>query len=294
VQGSSDARERGSPDRAAPASCGIAVMAKASADGRSKTRLVPPLTYAEAAAFNTAFLKDIADSLRAASRRASIAGYMAFGPPGSEQFFRDHLGSDIGLIEAWFPSFGDCLHRAIQEVLARGHAGAVVLNSDSPTLPTSLLIETAYVLAQPGDCAVLGPANDGGYYLLGLKRAHARLFEGIAWSSSRVAGETMARARDVGLNLYELPPWYDVDDIDALRTLHAHLSGGPHDGSDDPAIYDDACVPPGCGFETHPSLPGIPSPQCAPHTAELMRSLLRTTDLARRLGKLPALEEAAL
>ncbi len=269
-------------------------MAKASADGRAKTRLAPPLTYREAAAFNTAFLKDIADNVRAAGRQASIAGYMAYGPPGSEQFFRDHLRSDIGLIEVWLPGFGDCLHRAIQEVLARGHAGAVVLNSDSPTLPTSLLIETANLLAQPGDRAVLGPACDGGYYLLGLKQAHARLFDGIAWSTSRVAEETMARAHEIGLDLHVLPPWYDVDDIDALRTLHAHLNGGACATPDDLNIADAARLLGEDGFETRPCLDAALSPHRAWHTAELMKSLLRTTDLARRLAELPALEGAAL
>ena len=268
------------PGGAPPARCGIAVMAKASVDGRTKTRLVPPLTYREAAAFNTAFLKDIADNVRAAARHASIAGYMAFGPPGSEQFFRDHLPSDIGLIAASFPAFGDCLYCAIAEVLTRGHGSAVVLNADSPTLPTSLLIEAAQVLAQPGDRAVLGPAADGGYYLLGLKQAHARMFESIAWSTSRVAEQTVARGREIGLDIHMLPPWYDVDDIGALRMLRAHLDGArgaPCEG----------------GFETGPYQAGL-SPYLADHTAKLMSSLLHTSDLARRLAELPALEGAVL
>jgi rSAM/selenodomain-associated transferase 1 len=260
---------RVSPARAPVAACGIAVMAKASTDGRAKTRLVPPLSYREAAAFNTAFLKDIAENLCSAGRQASIAGYMAFGPPGSEQFFRDNLPCDIGLIEVWLPGFGDCLHRAVQEVLARGHRGAVVLNSDSPTLPTSLLVEAANVLAQPGDRAVLGPAGDGGYYLLGLKQAHPRMFDGIEWSTSRVADQTMARAREIGLDVHVLAPWYDVDDIDALRILHAELNAG---------------------HSFHDAL----APHRASHTAELMQSLLLTTDLAQRLNVVRALEGAAL
>jgi len=275
-----DAKDRAWSGGASLARCGIAVMAKASVDGRTKTRLVPPLTYREAAAFNTAFLKDIADNVRAAARHASIAGYMAFGPPGSEQFFRDHLPPDIGLIAASLPAFGDCLYRAIAEMLARGHGSAVVLNSDSPTLPTSLLVETAQVLAQPGDRVVLGPAVDGGYYLLGLKQAHARMFESIAWSTSRVAEQTVARSREIGLDVHMLPPWYDVDDVGALRTLHMHLDG-------------DARAPFCEGrFETRLCLDGELVPYRAKHTAELMSSLLRTSDLTRRLAELAALEGA--
>jgi rSAM/selenodomain-associated transferase 1 len=289
----SGAKEGASLARAQVAACGIAVMAKASAIGSAKTRLVPPLTYREAAALNTAFLKDIADNLAAAGQRASIAAYMAFGPPGSERFFRDHLPSDIGLIEVWLPGFGDCLYHAVQEVLARGHDSAVVLNSDSPTLPTALLVETAKVLAQPGDRAVLGPARDGGYYLLGLKRAHRRMFDDIAWSTSRVAEETMARAREIGVDMHVLAPWYDVDDLDALRSLRAELAGTACAASNHPNIADEPGLRDEGGFETCPHR-GALSPHPAAHTAQLMSSLLRTTDLARRLGDLQALEGVAL
>ncbi len=202
-----------------PGTCGIAVMAKASAPGRTKTRLVPPLTFDEAAALNTAFLRDIADNLLLAARHAAIAGYAAYAPPGSEGFFYRMLPPAIGLIDASMPHFGDCLFRTIQEIFARGHGSAVVLNSDSPTLPTAFLVETADMLTRPGERAVLGPSSDGGYYLLGLQTAHRRLFEDIAWSTEHVAGETLERARDIGLDVYMLPVWYDVDDIEGLRRL---------------------------------------------------------------------------
>ncbi|MFY9895376.1 MAG: TIGR04282 family arsenosugar biosynthesis glycosyltransferase [Xanthobacteraceae bacterium] len=202
-----------------PGTCGIAVMAKASAPGRTKTRLVPPLTFDEAAALNTAFLKDIAENLLLAARDAAIAGYAAYAPSGSEGFFHRVLPPAIGLIDAFLSNFGDCLSRTIEEIFARGHGSAVVLNSDSPTLPTAFLVETAEVLARPGERAVLGPSSDGGYYLLGLKTAHRRLFDDIAWSTERVAGETLERAREIGLDVHMLPVWYDVDDIEGLRRL---------------------------------------------------------------------------
>src|SRR5712671_3487944 len=164
------------------ASCGIAVMAKASIPGRTKTRLVPPLSFEEAAAFNTAFLQDVAANILIADREARrwggrLSGYMAFGPPRSEPFFREILPVSVGLIEAWHPNFGDCLFAAVKKLLVLGHSGAAVVNSDSPTLPTALLVEAAEVLARSGDHAVLGPSTDGGYYLLGLKKPHRRLFE---------------------------------------------------------------------------------------------------------------------
>src|SRR5258705_1869434 len=153
-------------DKAAAPTLGIAVMAKASIPGRTKTRWVPPLTSEEAAQCNTAFLRDVADNILTASARASIAGYMAYGPAHSRPFFEANLHCEDALIEACYPNFGDCLACAIARLLERGHRAAVVLNSDSPTLPTSLLVETAEVLARPGDQALLGPAHDDADYPL--------------------------------------------------------------------------------------------------------------------------------
>jgi uncharacterized protein len=245
------------------ASCGIAVMAKSSVPGLTKTRLVPPLTYDEAAAFNTAFLKDVAANIAAAAERAQIGGYakiegyMAFGPPGSENFFKDNLGAEIGLIEVWLPDFGDCLYTAIDRLLT-SHSAAVVLNSDSPTLPTALLVETARVLAQPGDRAVIGPSTDGGYYLLGIKERHRGLFEGISWSTEHVMRQTLQRADELGIDVHVLPPWYDVDDRQSLKLLRAEL-------------FD------GLSFST------THDRHRAPHSARLFDRLLDETDLGWRL-----------
>jgi uncharacterized protein len=215
------------------ASCGIAFMAKASVPGRAKTRLVPPLTFDEAADLNTAFLQDVADNVLLASRRTrgpvTIAGYAAYGPPGSEGFFRTILPESIGLLGAWLPNFGDCLFHTIRELLQRGHDSAVVLNADSPTLPTAFLVETAEALARPGDRAVLGRSTDGGYYLLGLKAAHRRMFENIDWSTERVADQTLQRAREIDLEIHMLPAWYDVDDLDDLSRLHSEVCGSEGD-----------------------------------------------------------------
>jgi len=199
--------------------CAIAVMAKASIPGRAKTRLTPPLTPEEAAGLNTAFLRDIADNLAGASAFANIAPYMAFAPAGSAAFFREILPERIGLIESVAPGFGDCLYGAATRLFDAGHRAVGLLNSDSPTLPAAYLVAAATALAAPGDRIVLGPSTDGGYYLIGLKRPHRRLFEDIDWSTERVAAQTLARAHEAGLAVHLLPSWYDVDDLGALRVL---------------------------------------------------------------------------
>jgi hypothetical protein len=239
--------------------CGIGVMAKASIAGRSKTRLVPPLTFEEAARCNTAFLLDVGDNMLAASAQAPIAAYMAFGPPHARPFFEQSLPSEIGLIDAWYPNFGDCLACAMVQLLELGHAAAVVLNSDSPTLPTSLLIETAETLALPGDRVVIGPAHDGGYYLLGAKAVHPRLFQDITWSSEHVAQQTLQRAAELDLTVHVLPTWYDVDDVSALRMLQAELFEGRSFALD-------------------------LQPNAARHTRALLQSLLESADLRDRLA----------
>lgn len=201
-------------------------MAKASRPGLTKTRLCPPLSHEEAARFNTAFLKDIADNLLRAARQAGISGYVAYGPAGADSFFRAHLPREIGLLETWYPDFSVCLMQALEVQFALGHAAACVLNSDSPTLPAAFLVETARVLAAPGDRIVLGPSTDGGYYILGCKTMHARLFEGIAWSTDAVARQTLERTAELGLAVHMLPLWYDIDDAASLAVARSELLDG--------------------------------------------------------------------
>jgi rSAM/selenodomain-associated transferase 1 len=233
-------------------------MAKASQPGLTKTRLCPPLTFEEAASFNTAFLKDIARNLMAAAAEASIAGAMAFGPPKSEAFFREHLPGDIALYEVWDADFGICLREAMSRQFAAGHRAACVLNSDSPTLPIPLLTEMAGMLSRPGDRAVIGPSSDGGYYLLACKALHPRLFQDIAWSTETVFTRTMERAAEIGLPIHVLPEWYDVDDAASLRVLAGELLEGK---------------------KFSPILPS----SAAPHSTALLKAMCANARLRERL-----------
>ena len=241
-------------------SCAIAVMAKASVPGRVKTRLIPLLSAEHAARLNTAFLRDISGNLLQASTTARIAPYVAYAPAGTEKFFRDHVSRCVGLMECDFPDFGECLFRAITMMFDLGHFAACLLNADSPTLPTRYLIEAAHALARPGDRAVLGPSTDGGYYFLGLKRPHRQLFENIDWSTPRVGEQTRHRAALLGLEVFSLDPWYDVDDAAGLRQLIPQLLSAARPSAAGPSIY------------------------AAPCTRAALSSLLNTTDLGLRLG----------
>ena len=223
--------------------CAIAVVAKAPRPGFSKTRLVPPLSPDSAAALGAAFLRDTTENIALASRAAAIQGYVAYAPAGLEPLFSGHVADNTPLLLAdgsgempqGVQGFGRCLLHAVRALLEAGFGAACVLNADGPTLPTAILVRAARLLAAPGDRAVLGPAEDGGYYLLGLKRAHAELFADIAWSTDAVAAQTRERAGSIGLELAELPVWYDIDDGAALNRLLASWREPPGDAFHAPA-----------------------------------------------------------
>ena len=220
--------------------CAVAVMAKAPRRGEVKTRLVPPLTPAEAAALSGAFLRDAAENILTAAETAAIDGWVAYSPPGSEAVFEALLPRGIRLLPSRRPGLAASLLDAADDLLATGYGGACLVNNDSPTLPTAAIAAAARALAAPGDRAVLGPAADGGYYLIGLKRLHRRLFEDIDWSTERVLRQTLDRAAEIGLATVMLPVWYDVDDLASLRRLIAEIAAA--DGTGYPAPHTAAVL----------------------------------------------------
>jgi uncharacterized protein len=213
--------------------CAIAIMAKAPDAGRVKTRLSPLLRPDETRELSACFLRDMTHMLVAAGRAAPVDGYIAFAPAGSEASFAPIVAPGTGYVLAdgtidappGVTGFGCCLLQAAQALLARGYGAVGLLNSDSPTLPAELIVQAARLLAMPDDRAVLGPATDGGYYLLALKAPHAELFAGIDWSTAQVADQTRAAARRIGLDMAEIAPWYDVDDPASLRQLVRDCEG---------------------------------------------------------------------
>jgi len=215
--------------------CAIAVMAKAPRAGKVKTRLTPLLTPDEAMAMSGAFLQDITANLALAAQDAPIARFIAFAPAGTEALFDGLLAPGTGLVladgsipaPAGVAGFGCSLLHAAQALFDQGHGAVCLLNSDSPTLPTAVLCQAATALMAPGERVVLGPAEDGGYYLIGMKQPHARLFADVTWSTDAVCAQTEDRIRDLGLDVVKLPTWYDVDDRMALARLMEDKATNP-------------------------------------------------------------------
>ena len=201
-------------------------MVKAPRSGEVKTRLVPPLRAEEASLLSACFVKDIVANLLSVSASVPVDCYAAYSPAGSEALFRDFLPPQIRMLPPRSIGLANSLPDAIEDLLDSGYEGACLVNADSPTLPTSLLIDAITNLRTPGDRVVLGPATDGGYYLIGLKHPHRQLFQEIAWSTERVYRQTAERVASLGLELVRLPAWYDVDDAASLSWLCRELLDG--------------------------------------------------------------------
>jgi uncharacterized protein len=199
---------------------------KAPRSGEVKTRLVPPLRAEEASLLSSCFIKDILANFLTASQSVPVDCYAAYSPAGSEALFRELIPPEVRLLPPRSVGLANSLPDAIEDLIAAGHEGACLVNADSPTLPTSLLVEAVLALRAPGDRVVLGPATDGGYYLIGLKHPHRHLFRDIEWSTERVYRQTTERAASIGLELVTLPAWYDVDDAASLDWLCWELFEG--------------------------------------------------------------------
>jgi rSAM/selenodomain-associated transferase 1 len=206
--------------------CALAVMAKAPKPGAVKTRLTPPLTSPQAAALNICFLRDTTMNLAAIAERHGAVGLISYTPVGEEHLFDGLLPENFALIAQRGDAFGERLLAAAEDILACGYGSLCLIDSDSPTVPAEAYAQAVEALARSGDRVVLGPSADGGYYLIGMKHAHAAVFERINWSTDTVAAETRERARMAGIEVVELPMWYDVDDAATLAILRGELLMG--------------------------------------------------------------------
>jgi hypothetical protein len=203
--------------------CALAVMAKAPRPGKVKTRLSPPLTLDQSAAINICFLRDTTENIAAISVSGKAAGIISYTPIGDEALFDNLLPASFVLIPQRGDGFGERLLATAEDLLASGYGSVCLIDSDSPTVPAAAFEQAVTELQKEGDRIVLGPSHDGGYYLIGLKRAHPEPFTNITWSTSTVFAETIAAAKAAGLEAVTLPLWYDVDDAETLDILTAEL-----------------------------------------------------------------------
>jgi len=203
-----------------PEPIAVAIMAKAPQGGEVKTRLCPPLSLADAAELYRRFLLDKIEQVRAL-RAAGLA--VAYTPTEARAFFEE-IAPGFILVPQLGADLGSRLANTLDTLLKRGHQAALAIDSDTPTLPLRFLRQALDLVTTPEIDVVLGPTEDGGYYLIGFRTVHRELFEAMAWSTSQVLPETLRRADAKGLRVACLPTWYDIDTPDDLARLQAALA----------------------------------------------------------------------
>jgi uncharacterized protein len=192
----------------------LIVVAKQPAPGQTKTRLSPPLTLEQSSALYEAFLLDTLNQMRQVQEAQRVIAYL---PLDARDYFH-RFARDFEMVPQNGHDLGSRLDHALTSYLSRGYERVVIMDSDSPTLPSVYLSQAFGDLANGAD-VTLGPCDDGGYYLIGIKKPAPRLLREVQMSTPTVAADTIALAEEEGLKVSLLPTWYDVDDALSLLRL---------------------------------------------------------------------------
>jgi rSAM/selenodomain-associated transferase 1 len=205
----------------------LIIFAKEPRPGHVKTRLIPPLSPEEAAQLYHSFLLDILEEM---GRVPEVRLALAFSPPEARGFFQTLAPPGTVLFPQEGEDLGERMARACVRGLQAGYSPVLLRGSDTPDLPAALVSEAKEVLAAGGAQVVLGPASDGGYYLVGLTAPQPHLFQGPVWSSSTVLKDTLEIARRRGLAVHLLPAWTDIDTPADLMAFRHRAGPRPQPG----------------------------------------------------------------
>jgi len=195
----------------------LLIVAKRPRPRQTKTRLCPPLLPKQAAQLYECFLRDTLDVARAVP---TVTRYIAYLPHDEVEYFWQ-LAPDFDLTPQVGENLSQRLDHALTRCLTEGYERAVIMDSDSPTLPSAYVAQAFDEL--DGADVTLGPCEDGGYYLIGFKQPQPRLLREVRMSTPHVLRDTLALARESGLRVALLPAWYDVDTLQELQRLRAEL-----------------------------------------------------------------------
>ena len=198
----------------------LVIFAKAPIPGEVKTRLCPPLTPDEAATLHGSFVLDMLERTKLAvtTRQLPFHRYLACAPSSALVFFKimeERQG--VRLLDQVGEDLGQRMHRTSVDLFAKGYKQVIIVGTDVPTLPLSVYQEAFAILGRSD--VVLGPALDGGYYLIGLTQPAEKLFAGVPWSTDQVLAVTQQNAKTLGLSVGLTTAWRDVDTITDLQAL---------------------------------------------------------------------------
>lgn len=212
----------------------VIVMAKAPLAGTVKTRLQTFLTAEQCARLAESFLRDTIAKIQNFDEPKIIA----YAPPEQRGFFEKFADQRTFLCEQEGGDLGEKISTACELAFRQNFAAAVVIGTDSPTVPTEFIRQAftfldedaAAAAAATAADAVLGKTSDGGFYLIGLRREKfsREIFEKVEWSSARTFRQTARNIERLGLMLKETPAWYDVDEPYDLIKLREELTKNPH------------------------------------------------------------------
>jgi rSAM/selenodomain-associated transferase 1 len=198
--------------------CCLIIVAKEPVAGQVKTRLAARIGTERTLALYNCFLRDTA---ALAEQLPDTALAFSFWPATAAPFFRE-LRPDALLFPQHGDDFGSRLLSGFEQAAAHGFDAMVVIGSDNPGLPAAYIGQAFAALRDYP--VVLGPADDGGYYLLGMRTPQPALFhQGIVWSTELVAQQTCAAAAAAGLTMAHVPAWYDIDNAADLPHLYRDL-----------------------------------------------------------------------
>lgn len=204
----------------------LMIMAKQPTVGSTKTRLTPYLTPFEAARLYEALLRD---TIALSSRLNQVADLViAMTPPESIEYFREISPPEAILLPIKGRHIGECLEKGLGWLFDQGYAKALAFNSDGPSVPLAVLRQAIQVLDEVE--TVIGPSQDGGYYLIGMRCLYPELFQGISWSTGQVFPQTLERTRRLSLKAFLTQPWYDIDTAEDLLYLQNEITLGKVEG----------------------------------------------------------------
>ena len=203
--------QRGVTDPAPGSRC-VILFAKAPVPGQVKTRLTPPLSPHSAALLYRSFIADIGNMLG----RSPFPVRIYFDPPDRQADLTDLMGQRYPYFPQTGNDLGERMANALDQTLDAGFSGAVLIGTDIPDLPESILSDALSALA--GSPTVIGPGMDGGYYLIGFTKSAFRreLFDNIGWGTRHVYEQTLSTFARLGITPRILPPWRDIDTFDDL------------------------------------------------------------------------------
>lgn len=198
----------------------LIIFAKVPKPGLVKTRLQPDLSPDTSSQLYLAF---ILDTLNATASLKGVTRIMACDATRRDPFFKGLAERhNLVLIDQAGENLGARMQNAVAEADRLGYRPAVIIGTDIPTLPVDYIQEAFKQLKKHP--LVLGPGADGGYYLIGCSGPTPPIFDGIAWGTGQVLTQTLQRITEKNLNAALLPFWYDVDTLDDIRFLSAHLA----------------------------------------------------------------------